>query len=120
EHGERSTGFPSNRRDLPSSPVPYVGPGGCRTRKLLAFPTAPGSGRSEASRCTGGIAGRTQEHGETGRQESEPFIVPGKSGNPSRGDRAEGRGGRVTGPRSGNKARTPSLSTLSTRRPRIA
>ena len=55
-----------------------------------------------------------------GQQGSEPFIVPRKSGNSSRENPAEGRGGRVTDPLSGHKARTPSLSTLSTRRQRIA
>jgi hypothetical protein len=78
-----------------------------------------GPRRSEAA-TPGGIAGRAQESGETGRQESEPFLVPWKSGNSSREDPAEGRGGRVTDPRSGHKARTPSLRTLSTKRPRIA
>jgi hypothetical protein len=102
EHGERPVGSPSNRRGLPSSLVPYVGSGG-------AEPETPGLSRlrlgaaGAKTQTQGGIAGRAQEHGETGRQESEPLLVPRKSGNPCRGDPAEGRGGRVTGPRSGNK-----------------
>jgi hypothetical protein len=55
-----------------------------------------------------------------GWQESEPFIVPWKWGNSPREDPAEGREGRVTDPLLGNKARTASLSTLSTQRQRIA
>src|SRR5262245_31733128 len=43
------------------------------------------------------------------RQASEPFVVPRKSGHSSREDPAEGREGRFAEPRSGHKARTPSL-----------
>src|SRR5262245_6262704 len=119
EHGERPPGFPSNRRDLPLSLVPSVGSGGAEPETSWPAASASGRGGSE-SPDAGGIAGRAQESGETGWQGSEPFVVPQKPGNSSREDPAEGRGGRVTDPLSGNKARTPSLSTLSTKRQRIA
>jgi len=80
-------------------------------RRLLEVPNPkpPGparlrlDGAGAKAQTRGGIAGRAQESGETGRQESEPFIVPRKSGNSSREDPAEARGGRVTDPLSGNK-----------------
>ena len=75
EQGERTPGFPRNRRDLSLSLVSYVGLRSCRTRKLRAWLAASGPVRSEAARCTEGIAGRAQEHGETGRQESEGLVV---------------------------------------------
>jgi hypothetical protein len=119
EQGERPGGFPSNRRDLLHSLVLLSAPG-VPNRK----PPGPSGQRlgpaGAKTRRTEGIAGRAQESGETGWQGSEPFVVPWKPGNSSREDPAEGRGGRVTGPRPGTKARTPSLSTLSTKRPRIA
>ena len=119
EHGERPPGFPSNRRDLPSSLVCYFG---LRSTE----PETPGLPRlrlgaaGAKAQTRGGIAGRAQESGETGWEGSEPSIVPGKSGNSPREDPAEGRGGRVTEPLLGDRARTPSLSTLFTKRQRIA
>ena len=113
EHGERSPGFPSNRRDLPSSLVRYLG-------LRSAEPETPGLPRlrldevGAKSQTRGGIAGRAQEFGEMGWQESEPSIVPWKSGNSPCEDPAEGREGRVTDPQSGNRSRTPSLGSLST------
>jgi hypothetical protein len=111
EHGERPPGFPSNRRDLlPSlallsaAEVPNLKPPGPPRLRL--------DGGGSESQTHGGIAGRAQEPGETGWQESEPFLVPWTSGNSSRGDPAEGREGRVAEPLSGDKARTPSLSHL--------
>src|SRR5207248_11083726 len=101
-------GFPSNRKDLPLSLVLPVGPRSCRARKLLASPAASGRGGANPRRSAG-ITGRAQEPGETGPQGSEPFGVPRQSGNSSREDPAEGRGGRVTDPRSGHRARTARL-----------
>jgi hypothetical protein len=72
-------------------------------------PDRVGAWGERTSRRNEGIVGRAHEPGETGRQESEPFIVPWKPGNSSREDPVEGRGGRVTDPRSGHRARTPSL-----------
>ena len=74
------------------SPSSSRRPRSCRTAKLQAPPTASGSGGSEASRCNGGIVGRAQELGETGWQESEGLIVPGKPANAPRAGPVEGRG----------------------------
>jgi hypothetical protein len=119
EHGERPPGFPSNRRDLSSSlvrcsaaEVPNPKPPGPPGQRL-----GPVGAKGQAQR---GYRRAAQESGETGRQGSEPSIVPWRPGDSSREDPAKGREGRVTDPRSGNKARTPSLGTLSMRRPRIA
>ena len=89
-------------------------------QRLLACRSRVGIRWERTDRRNAGIAVRAPEHGETGWQESEPFVVPWKSGNSSREDPAEGREGRVTDPLLGTKARTPSLSTLSTHRQRIA
>ena len=111
---------------VPQQPErPAALPPPSRRRTELPNPKTPGRcGRvgprwSEARR-SGGIAGRAQEPGETGWQESESFVVPWKPGNSLREDPAEGREGRVTEPLSGHRARTPSLSTLFTKRQRIA
>jgi hypothetical protein len=92
----------------------------CRTPNLPARRVCAWARRERRPRRSEGIAGRAQEFGETGRQGSEPVVVPRKPGDSSREDPVEGRGGRVAGPRSGHKARTPSLSALSTKRPRRA
>ena len=101
---------PSSLRRLSGVPNPKP-PGPARLR--LGGPGAK-------AQAQGGIAGRAQEPGETGWQESESFIVPWKSGNSPCEDPAEGREGRVTDPLSGNRARTLSLGHLFTKRQRIA
>ena len=119
EHGERTLGFPSNRRGLPPSLVHYFGPRSTEP-ETPGLPRRRLDGAGAKPQTRGGIAGRAHESGEPGWQESEPFVVPWQSGNSSREDPAAGRGGGVTGALAGNKARTPSLGTLSTKRQRIA
>ena len=119
EHGERTLGFPSNRRGLPPSLVHYFGPRSTEP-ETPGLPRRRLDGAGAKPQTRGGIAGRAQESGETGPQESESFIVPWKPGHSPWEDPAEGREGRVTDLLSGHRARTPSLSTLFTRRRRIA
>jgi hypothetical protein len=92
--------------------VPNPKPPGLPRRRL--------DGAGAKAQAQGGIAGRAQESGETGRQESESFIVPWKPGHSPWEDPAEGREGRVTDLLSGHRARTPSLGPLFTKRQRIA
>src|SRR5438876_7402072 len=54
------------------------------------------------------------------RRESERSIVPTRSGNPTRGDPAEGRGRRVAEPLGGNMAGASEPDPVSTKQQRIA
>ena len=79
--------------------------------------SGPASGREEKRTQAHGRVLPGEAHAKPGgmvRRESEHLLVPTRPGNSPRGDPAEGRRCRVTDPLLGNKARTPSLSTLST------
>src|SRR5262249_23976379 len=118
--GRTRTRVPQEPESPAALPRPLLRPSELPNPKTPGLPGRVGAREERSRRRNEGIAGRAQESGEMGWQESEPLIVPPKSGNSAREDPAEGRGGRVTDPRSGNKARTLSLSTLSTERPGIA
>src|SRR6202140_5451700 len=96
EHGISTPGFPRNLGRPAAPSRQKLAPRESQTRR----PLAPGRRRRAWVKRTQppreGIAKRTtRKRGEMVRRESERLMVPTRTGNPTRGGPAEGRGRRV-------------------------